>query len=213
VRNSSVKRRPKARCDLFAKCQSFDESKKHELSAAANRWIFVTPARMFLPHLSLSRILPAVMLSSGFSNLPTYNNSLDASGISGLVIDNLSVASLSPAASTQPLYCFSHELSEVLDSGRCLLRFDAVLSVPRFGFRGRRRGRLFSCKDTVPVHDVVYGGLPFHYAPILSTGCCSVSSLWFARRRRKPTEEATHLRVGAVHRSRCDCNRVLCICR
>src|SRR6266404_4660097 len=25
--------------------------KKHELSAAANRWIFVTPARMFLPPL------------------------------------------------------------------------------------------------------------------------------------------------------------------
>src|SRR5713226_3977160 len=39
--------------------------KKHELSAAANRWIFVTPARMFLPHLSLSRILPAVMLRCG----------------------------------------------------------------------------------------------------------------------------------------------------
>src|ERR1700694_3745819 len=37
----------------------FDESKKHELSAAANRWIFVTPACMFLPPLSLSRILPA----------------------------------------------------------------------------------------------------------------------------------------------------------
>jgi hypothetical protein len=31
------------------------------------------------------------------------NKSLDASGISGLVIDNLSVAQLSPAASTQPL--------------------------------------------------------------------------------------------------------------
>jgi hypothetical protein len=65
---------------LFAKGQSFDESKKHELSAAANRWIFVTPARMFLPPLSLSRILPAVMLSSGISNLLTYNKSLDASG-------------------------------------------------------------------------------------------------------------------------------------
>src|SRR5258706_6097297 len=46
---------------------------QHELSAAANRWIFVTPARMFLPLLSLSRILPAVMLSSGISNLLTYN--------------------------------------------------------------------------------------------------------------------------------------------
>src|SRR5947209_893382 len=54
--------------------------KKHELSAAANRWIFVTPACMFLPHLSLSRILPAVMLSSGISNLLIYNKSLDASG-------------------------------------------------------------------------------------------------------------------------------------
>src|SRR5882724_6245025 len=54
--------------------------KKHELSATANRWIFVTPACMFLPLLSLSRILPAVMLSSGFSNLLTYNKSLDASG-------------------------------------------------------------------------------------------------------------------------------------
>ena len=31
------------------------------------------------------------------------NKSLDASGISGLVIDNLSVTQLSPAASTQPL--------------------------------------------------------------------------------------------------------------
>ena len=66
---------------LFAKGQKrFDESKKHELSAAANRWIFVTPARMFLPLLSLSRILPAVMLSSGISNLLTYNKSLDRSG-------------------------------------------------------------------------------------------------------------------------------------
>jgi hypothetical protein len=35
---------------------------------------------MFLPLLSLSRILPAVMLSSGIWNLLTYNNSLDASG-------------------------------------------------------------------------------------------------------------------------------------
>ena len=34
---------------------------------------------MFLPLLSLSRILPAVMLSSGISNLLTYNKSLDAS--------------------------------------------------------------------------------------------------------------------------------------
>src|SRR5258708_26062304 len=53
---------------------------QHELSAAANRWIFVTPARMFLPLLSLSRILPAVMLSSGISILLSYNKSLDASG-------------------------------------------------------------------------------------------------------------------------------------
>ncbi|HXM50800.1 MAG TPA: hypothetical protein VN956_23355, partial [Pyrinomonadaceae bacterium] len=53
---------------------------QHELSAAANRWIFVTPARMFLPLLSLSRILPAVMLSSGTENLLSYNKSLDASG-------------------------------------------------------------------------------------------------------------------------------------
>ena len=58
----------------------FDESKKHELSAAANRWIFVTPACMFPPLLSLSRLLPAVMLSNGFSNLLSYNKSLDASG-------------------------------------------------------------------------------------------------------------------------------------
>ena len=34
-----------------------------------------------------------------------HNNSLDASGISGLVIDNLSVAWLFPAASTQTLGC------------------------------------------------------------------------------------------------------------
>jgi hypothetical protein len=73
---------------LFAKGQSFDESNQHELSAAANRWIFVTPARMFAASaLSLSRILPAVMLSSGFSNLLTYNKSLDASG--GGVFRNL----------------------------------------------------------------------------------------------------------------------------
>src|ERR1700681_1305479 len=31
--------------------------KKHELSAAANRWIFVTPACMFLPPLSLRRLV------------------------------------------------------------------------------------------------------------------------------------------------------------
>ncbi len=35
---------------------------------------------MFLPRLSLSRILPAVMLSSGIWNLLTYNKSLDPSG-------------------------------------------------------------------------------------------------------------------------------------
>jgi hypothetical protein len=33
---------------------------------------------------------------------PPYNKSLDASGISGLVIDNLSVTWLFPAASTPP---------------------------------------------------------------------------------------------------------------
>ena len=66
---------------------SFRRIKKHELSAAANRWIFVTPACMFLPLLSLSRILPAVMLSSGISNLLSYNKSLEASG--GSVSRNL----------------------------------------------------------------------------------------------------------------------------
>jgi hypothetical protein len=35
---------------------------------------------MFLPLLSLSRLLLAVMLSSGFSNLLSYNKSLDRSG-------------------------------------------------------------------------------------------------------------------------------------
>jgi len=33
---------------------------------------------MFLPLLSLNRLLPAVMLSSGTWNLLTYNKSLDA---------------------------------------------------------------------------------------------------------------------------------------
>src|SRR6266487_449437 len=64
---------------ISSRRSSFDESQKHELSAAANRWIFVTPARMFLPLLSLSRLLPAVMLRSGISNLLSYN-ALDASG-------------------------------------------------------------------------------------------------------------------------------------
>jgi hypothetical protein len=36
-------------------------------------------------------------------NLGPDNKSLDASGISGLLIDNLSVTQLSPAASTQTL--------------------------------------------------------------------------------------------------------------
>ena len=49
------------------------------LPATANRWIFVTPARMFLLPLSLSRILSAVMLRDGISYLLTYNKSLDAS--------------------------------------------------------------------------------------------------------------------------------------
>jgi hypothetical protein len=35
-----------------------------------------------------------------------HNKSLDASGISGLAIDNLSVTRLSPAASTQPFGLF-----------------------------------------------------------------------------------------------------------
>jgi hypothetical protein len=61
---------------------------------------------MFLSLLSLSRILPAVMLSSGISNLHTYNKSLDASGTSGLAIDNLSVTWLRAAASIQSLGCY-----------------------------------------------------------------------------------------------------------
>src|SRR5260221_8565285 len=98
---------------------------QHELSAAANRWIFVTPARMFLPLLSLSRILPAVMLSSGISILLSYNISLDASGTTGLVIDNLSVTWLSPAASTQTLgrTCFGFDkMARLIDSNasRCV---------------------------------------------------------------------------------------------
>jgi hypothetical protein len=63
---------------------------------------------MFLPLLSLSRLLLAVMLSSGFSNLLSYNKSLDASG--GSVFRNLrgaaEVVLIRAAASTQPL-CFS----------------------------------------------------------------------------------------------------------
>jgi hypothetical protein len=59
---------------------------------------------MFLPPLSLSRILPAVMLSSGIWNLLTYNNSLDRSG--GWVFCNLigpAKVELNRAArSTQP---------------------------------------------------------------------------------------------------------------
>jgi hypothetical protein len=42
---------------------------------------------MFLPLLSLSRLLPAVMLRCGTENLLTYNNSLDARG--GSVFRNL----------------------------------------------------------------------------------------------------------------------------
>ena len=52
-------------------------------------------------HVNWSRALPGVEWSAR----PTwarYNKSLDASGISGLVIDNLSVTWLFPAASTQP---------------------------------------------------------------------------------------------------------------
>ena len=59
---------------------------------------------MFLPLLSLSRILPAVMLSSGISNLLSYNKSLDASG--GSVFRNLRGPAegvlIRAAASTQP---------------------------------------------------------------------------------------------------------------
>jgi hypothetical protein len=61
-------------------------------------------------HVNWSRALPGVEWSAR----PTwarYNKSLDASGISGLVIDNLSVTWLFPAASTQP---FGASLSEVL---------------------------------------------------------------------------------------------------
>ena len=48
----------------------------------------------------------ALCISVEWSARPTwarYNKSLDASGVSGLVIDNLSVTWLFPAASTQPL--------------------------------------------------------------------------------------------------------------
>ena len=79
MRNSSVKRRWRASAISSQSVQALTNQKKHELSAAANRWIFVTPARMFLPLLSLNRLLPAVMLSSGTWNLLTYNKSLDRS--------------------------------------------------------------------------------------------------------------------------------------
>jgi hypothetical protein len=61
---------------------------------------------MFLPLLSLSRILPAVMLSRGIWNLLTYNKSLDASG--GSVFRKMTapamVEGIRAAASTQTLY-------------------------------------------------------------------------------------------------------------
>src|ERR1700737_4295992 len=47
--------------------------KKHKLSAAANRWIFVTPACMFLPPLSLRRLVTSVMPRWENRNLLTYN--------------------------------------------------------------------------------------------------------------------------------------------
>jgi hypothetical protein len=43
-----------------------------------------------------------ILTVASSANAP-YNKSLDASGTSGLVIDNLSVTHLSPAASTQTL--------------------------------------------------------------------------------------------------------------
>ena len=98
---------------ISSRRSSFDESQKHELSAAANRWIFVTPACMFPPLLSLSRILPAVMLSSGTENLLTYNKSLDASG-GGVSLNLLGAAKdalIRAAASTQPL-CRSRRTHE-----------------------------------------------------------------------------------------------------
>ena len=47
-----------------------------------------------------SRALPGVEWSARYTRARD-NKSLDASGVSGLVIDNLSVTRLSPAASTQ----------------------------------------------------------------------------------------------------------------
>jgi hypothetical protein len=59
--------------------QSFDESQKHELSAAANRWIFVTPARMFRFRPQPKTSTSCCHAESGTGNLLTYNKSLDAS--------------------------------------------------------------------------------------------------------------------------------------
>ncbi len=52
-----------------------------------------------------------VAVKAAHDALPPPNKSLDASGTSGLVIDNLSVTQLFPAASTQPLDAHNFENS------------------------------------------------------------------------------------------------------
>ena len=49
-----------------------------------------------------------------FLSGPPPNKSLDASGISGLLINNLSVSQLLPAASTQPLCCCPYHMNRMM---------------------------------------------------------------------------------------------------
>jgi hypothetical protein len=64
---------------------------------------------------------PAYRKSLARYNPGRYNKSLDASGISGLVIDNLSVTWLSPAASTQPFDGFVYSMRKLLPTITVLL--------------------------------------------------------------------------------------------
>src|SRR5437588_4680304 len=81
--------------------------------------------------LRLNRIRERCARSLGAENplqCGRNNKSLDASGTSALVIDNLSVAWLSPAASTQPLGFFLYGLETICSA--------------RGGFRDRCRRRV-----------------------------------------------------------------------
>src|SRR5207237_8399612 len=120
--------------------------------------------------------------SSAQGRRPT--NRLDASG--GSVFLNLLGAAkgalIRAAASTQPLYCYSHEVVEVLDTARDLIHCDTGISLPWHCFWWGWTRQLFARQTSVSFYHALDAGFRFHRCTLHSSGDYSISGLWFHSR-------------------------------